>query len=160
MKALKQSLAIFLVAGMSSVNAAESAQCEGTSARLYETPAKVFEGADGTITFHMQSTGVSHIVRPTASDAWQHCTGLWTLGPDKSGSGFGTCLSIDKDGDHERLAFKGTNDPGKPSAGTWEITMGTGKFKTAIGLSGTWEAGSKFAGGFRTGRWAGECVAG
>jgi hypothetical protein len=151
------SIASVVASSMLMVSAGVDAKdCDGVFARQYEKPIPVHKGADGSQTYHVRSTGAS--IRRTAegtplNSTWQHCTGLWTVNADKSGSGSGNCYSVDEDGDRWVIAWAGDN-----AGGTWEGVLGTGKHANNVSDNGTWRRDKKFANGMRTGIWEGECA--
>ena len=135
---------------------AYAASCEGTNTRKYEKPIAVHKGKDNSVTYLLKSTGVS--TRKTATGAeqggsFQHCTGLWTVNADKSGSGSGNCYTVDKNGDYRVTSWEGSKAAGKgqKAGGTWSRLGGTGKYTGDHMSKGTWTSGLRFAEGFRIG---------
>lgn len=139
-----------------------AAACEGVNIRKYEKPVAVHKGTDKSVTYLLKSTGISS--RETGAGApqdgsFQHCTGLWTVNADKSGSGFGSCNTVDKNGDYRTTSWEGSKGAGKgqKAAGTWTRLNGTGKYQGGHMSKGTWKSASRFAEGFRIGNWTGDC---
>ena len=84
--------------------------------------------------------------KPMHCCQWIHCA-------DKSGSGHGTCFTLDADGDQWIHSWEGTND-----GGTWAHQSGTGKYAAWTSASnGTWKYGRKPADGMGINTWQGNC---
>ena len=151
------SLAIAVAFALSIVaSGAQAEKCEGMYVRNYEQPIPVHKGEDGSQSFHIQSTGTT--IRKTPDNSplsgnWQHCTGLWTVKADKSGSGSGNCYAVDSDGDQWITSWEGDD-----AGGTWQSVSGTGKYANNASDQGTWKPGKRFPNGMRTGYWDGECA--
>ena len=105
-----------------------------------------------------KSTGVSLQTAPSTDKLWQHCTGLWTVNADQSGSGFGSCYSINDNGDYYLSNWSGSNAAGKRASGEWTRVAGSGAYAGSVGSKGTWQSAARFAEGFRVSEWQGECL--
>lgn len=146
--------AIAVVAAFAA-SSAQGAQCEGVGVRTYPEPVIIHKAEDGTTTMLLRSTGTTTITSPTemtGGASWQHCVGLWTVNPDKSGSGSGNCYSVDAEGDHWTISWEGDN-----AGGTWAFVNGTGKYAGRSDNKGTWKPGARFAGNMRLTLWDGTC---
>lgn len=134
-------------------NSADAAKCEGHNGRTYAAPIILSEGEDGAKTMLINSTGTQTHTSPAVSTNWQHCIGFWTVNADKSGSGAGSCYSLDADGDQWIQAWEGTND-----GGTWAHLSGTGKYAAWTSASkGNWNYGKRYADGTAITTWDGNC---
>jgi hypothetical protein len=152
-------LGLAIAASIVSINVAHAVECAGTAIRKFEEPVTVHKNNDESFILQVKSTGVSTQTSPSRSDVWQHCTGLWTVNVDKSGSGFGTCYSLDKKtGDYYLAKWEGSNEKGKSGNGTWVRIAGSGKYQATIGSKGTWSSGARFPENFRLNHWKGDCI--
>jgi hypothetical protein len=148
-----------IAASIVSINVAHAVECEGTALRKYEQPVTVHKNGDESFVLQFKSTGVSTQTSPSRSDMWQHCTGLWTVNADTSGSGFGSCYALDKKtGSYYLTQWEGSNEKGKSADGTWTRVAGSGEYQGTTGSNGTWRSGERFPEDFRLMHWKGDCV--
>ena len=107
---------------------AHAGSCEGINARKYEKPIAVHKSSDKSVTYLLQSTGVTSrkVASGQTQDAsYQTCSGLWTVNADKSGFGAGSCYTVDPDGDYRITSWEGKKAAGKSatSGGTWALVI-------------------------------------
>ena len=134
---------------------AAAAECEGVGARKYDEPEILRKADDGSTTMLVRSTGSNTMISApgmTGDTSWQQCSGFWTVNADESGSGAGSCFTIDGDGDQWILAWQGDN-----SGGTWAHVSGTGKFAGWQNSKGSWSRGASYGDGLRVVFWKGTC---
>ena len=149
----------FLAASSATFNIAHAAECEGTAIRKHENLDPVHKNTNGSLVLQLKSTGISSQTSPSRADVWQHCSGLWRVNADKSGSGFGSCYSLNPtSGDYYLTLWEGSNKTGKSAEGTWNRIAGSGAYEATEGSKGTWSSGSRFPEGLRLTHWKGDCV--
>ncbi len=103
----------------------------------------------------VRSTGSNTMISApglTGDTSWQQCAGFWTVSADESGSGAGSCFTMDGDGDQWVLSWQGDD-----SGGTWAHVSGTGKYASWQNSKGTWTRGPSYGDGLQVILWKGTC---